>query len=96
MADFSDPSWGVLEGDAFSVEISMGRDEIVEGIGLHVRGADAAAGVVGNVIAHLGLRAVDCSTGDFFDPATALDSLRAWRALLGAFQRIVTFRSAEA
>jgi hypothetical protein len=80
LADFSDPSWGVLEGDAFPVEISMGHDEIVESIGLHVRGGDPAAGVVGNVIAHLRRRAVDGSTGDFFDPAAARDSPGAPRA----------------
>lgn len=79
-ADFSDPSWGRLQTDSFSIEISMGDGQIVDSIGLHVRGGDAAAGAVADIITHLELRAVDSSTGDFFDPATAADSLRAWRA----------------
>lgn len=79
-ADFSDPSCGILDTDSFSIEISMGDSQIVDGIALHVRGGDAGAGAVGDIITHLELRAVDSSTGDFFDPATSVDSLRAWRA----------------
>lgn len=79
-ADFSDPSWGVLDTDSFSIEISMGDSQIVDSIALHVRGSDGAAGAVADIITHLELRAVDSSTGDFFDPATGVDSLRAWPA----------------
>lgn len=47
MADFSDPSWGVIDGDGFSMEVSMGDEEECEGFGLHIRGGDAAIGLVG-------------------------------------------------
>jgi hypothetical protein len=79
-ADFSDPSWGRLDTDSLSIEISMGDSQIVDSIALHVRGGDPAAGAVADIITHLELRAVDSSTGDFFDPAAAVESLRAWRA----------------
>ena len=58
----------------------MGSDEIVDCIALFVRGGDIAAGVVADIIGRLGLRALDASSGDFFDPATAVESLRRWRA----------------
>jgi hypothetical protein len=79
-ADFSDPSWGIIRGDGFSIEVSMGSDEIVDCIALFVRGGDIAAGVVADIIGRLGLRALDTGSGDFFDPATAVESLRRWRA----------------
>jgi hypothetical protein len=41
-ADFSGPSSGMFSGDGFSIEISMGDSEIVQSIGLHVRGGDGA------------------------------------------------------
>lgn len=79
-ADFADPSWGMIGGDGFSIEVSMGSDEIVDCIALFVRGGDTAAGVVADIVGRLGLRALDTGTGDFFDPATAVESLRRWRA----------------
>jgi hypothetical protein len=36
--------------------------------------------MVADIIGRLGLRALDASAGDFFDPATAVESLRRWRA----------------
>lgn len=79
-ADFSDPSWGIIGGDGFSIEVSMGSDEIVDCIALFVRGSDIAAGVVADIVGRLGLRALDAGTGDFFNPATAAGSLRKWWA----------------
>ena len=79
-ADFSDPSWGILHGDGFSIEVGVGSDETVDCIALFVRGGDIAAGVVADIIGRLGLRALDTGSGDFFDPATAVESLRRWRA----------------
>jgi hypothetical protein len=79
-AEFSDPSWGVINGDGFSIEVSMGRDETVDCIALFVRGGDTAVGVVADIIGRLGLRALDTGTGDFFDPAAAVGSVQRWRA----------------
>jgi hypothetical protein len=79
-ADFSDPTWGIIDGDGFSIEVNLDADEIVDGFALHVRGGDLAAACVVALIEHLGVRAIDSSTGDFFTPANALASLRQWRA----------------
>jgi hypothetical protein len=79
-ADFSDPSWGIIDGHGFSIEASIGSDETVDCIALFVRGGDIAAGVVLDIVGRLGLRALDTGTGDFFNPATAVESLRRWRS----------------
>src|SRR5947208_1346225 len=63
-ADFSDPAWGVIEGDGFSIEVNLGAEEIVNGFALHVRGGDLAAACVVAMIEHLGIRAIDTSTGE--------------------------------
>ena len=78
--DFSDPAWGHFATPDFSIEFNMGDTEVVDGFMLHIRGGDSAVGLVADLLEHLGLRAVDCSTGDFFAPASAIESLRAWRA----------------
>ena len=39
--DFSDPSWGVVDTDDFSIEIDIGSEPIVRSLMLHVRGGDA-------------------------------------------------------
>ena len=79
-ADFSDPTWGTIEGEGFSIEVNLGADEIVGSVALHVRGGDLAAACVAAILDHLGVRAIDTSTGDFFKPADALASLGMWRA----------------
>ena len=81
-ADFSDPSWGLIDGPDFSIEVNMGRDEQVESFAFHVRGGDLAIGVIAEILQHLGLRAVDpqSETSSLFTPASARDSLAAWRA----------------
>src|ERR1700693_2753113 len=49
-ADFSEPSWGRIRGDNWSIEVNMGKDEECSGFCFHVRGSDAAAGVVAAVM----------------------------------------------
>ena len=79
-SDFADPSWGDLVTPDFSVEFNMGTDETVTSIMLHVRGGDAAVLFIGALLDRLGRRAIDCSAGEFFNPSTSEQSLRAWRA----------------
>jgi hypothetical protein len=79
-ADFSDPSWGTFEGPDFSVEFNMGNDTNVEAFAMHVRGGDAAAGFVADLLTRCGWRAFDsASKSGIFDPAQAIESLRRWR-----------------
>ena len=80
-ADFADPSWGMIEGESWSVEVNIGRNETCTGFAFHVRGSDEAVAVVAAILDHLNLRAIDGQTGEFFvaGPA-ALESFRRWRA----------------
>jgi len=80
--DFSDPAWGVLDGDGFSIEFNVGTDDPVEQMMLHVRGADGALGVIRELATSLGRPAIDCSAGDLinFDSPDAAAGFRKWRA----------------
>jgi hypothetical protein len=80
-ADFADPSWGLIEGDDWSVEVNIGTNEDCHGFAFHVRGGDAAVGVVAAVLEHMKLRALDSQTGEFFvSGPEAIESFRKWRA----------------
>jgi hypothetical protein len=81
-ADFSDPTWGVIDGPDYSIEINIGEGDPVSGFAFHVRGGDLAAGIVSAILEHFGLRAIDTGRDDgmFFDATAAAASLRRWRA----------------
>ena len=81
-ADFSDPAWGVLSTDAYSIEFGLGDDDPVQGITLHVRGSDAVVPQITRLLQVLGLRAIDSWTGEFFDPQVAPQSLAHWRSYI--------------
>src|SRR5215831_517420 len=55
-ADFSNPAWGVIDGQDFSIEVNLGDEEKVMSLVLHVRGSALAAGVVADILEALGLR----------------------------------------
>jgi hypothetical protein len=81
MADFSDPSWGVVDGDGWSIEVNLGKDDVCRGFAFHVRGGGEAVGAVAAVLKHLNLRALDAQTGEFFSAgAEAQASFARWRA----------------
>jgi hypothetical protein len=65
-ADFSDPAWGTIQGQGWSIELNMGTSEDCKSFAFHIRGRREAANVVGAVLDHLKLRAVDAETGEFF------------------------------
>ena len=80
--DFSDRSWGIHNTESYSIEFNMGSDP-VESIMLHVRGGgDAAMGAIRAAADALGVRALDCSTGEWidFESPDADDSWRRWQA----------------
>jgi hypothetical protein len=79
-ADFSDPSWGVIDGPGYSIEVNMGAAEEVDSIGLHVRGGDLVVGLIADLLDQLKVRALDpqSDTG-IFQRDEAVASLRRWR-----------------
>lgn len=82
-ADFSDSSWGRLHRETYSVDISLtDQGETITGVTLHVRGSDDAVDAVVSLIDVIGGKAVDSWTGELFDQAVALHSMRRWRAYL--------------
>jgi hypothetical protein len=81
-ADFSDPAWGVLRGSDYVIEIGTGDDEMLYGITLHVRGSDEVLSYIESILRELNLRAIDSWTGEFFDPASAPQSLARWRSYI--------------
>ncbi len=78
-ANFTDPAWGQIDAPAFSIEVNLGRDELVRSFTLHVRGGEEAVACVAAILDALGVRAVDISSGDFFDREVALESFGGWR-----------------
>lgn len=79
-ADFGDPSWGLIEGRDWSIDVNLGESVESDGFALHVRGsADEVVSIVTRILDHTQLRAIDSATGEFFDPATAPNSFEQWR-----------------
>jgi hypothetical protein len=69
-ADFSDPTWGTIQGHDWSIELNMGAIEDCEGFAFHIRGRREAGKVVSAILDHLNLRGVDSETGEFFSIRT--------------------------
>lgn len=79
-AYFSNPGWGTIDGDDWSIEINMGPRDDCESFAFHVRGGDAAVGVVAAILQQLKLRAVNSQTGEFFVAgAEAMEAFNKWR-----------------
>ena len=65
--DWSDPTWGILEGDGFSIEFNVGSGDPVENMMLHVRGGGDAIATIIKFVRPMGWSALDCSTSEFLD-----------------------------
>ncbi len=81
-ANFSDPHWVKLHAGDYSLECSVGDDDMLYGLTLHVRGSEAVLPHIDAVLRALGLRAIDSWTGEFFDPEVAPHSLARWRSYI--------------
>ena len=80
-ADFSDPRWGLLERDGWSIEFNLGEEEECGDFALHVRGGGPGAmEAVEAVLCAIGVGAIDAQTGEFFTPEAARESFAAWQA----------------
>ena len=80
--DLSDPTWGILDGPDFSIEFSIGENDPIESVMLHVRGSDQAIQPIQRLCQAGSWRALDMGDGEFIDfsaePAAGLES---WRDL---------------
>jgi hypothetical protein len=59
--DFRDPNWGRLDGNGYSIEVSLGPEDPVLSFAFHVRGPDLREVdlIVADILAGLGIRALD-------------------------------------
>lgn len=78
--DFSDPTWGLLDKPDFSIEFSMGEEDMCNSIMLHVRGGGEAMATIARLLEHLQLRAIDCQAGEFFSLEAGQGSFDQWKA----------------
>jgi len=79
-ADFSDPGWGLLERDGWSIEFNLGDEDQCESFALHVRGGGPEAmEAVDATLSAVGVRAIDAQTGEFFTLEAARESFRRWQ-----------------
>lgn len=65
--DWSDTTWGIYEGDGFSIEFNVGNDDPIGSMMLHVRGGGNAIAAIVTFARPLGWSALDCSTSEFLD-----------------------------
>lgn len=80
-ADFSNPAYGHIAGQDFSIEVNLGKQEEVDSFAFHARGNDTAASIIVAILQHLNLRAVDtASESGLFHPERAIESFSKWRA----------------
>ena len=66
--DWSEPEWGLYEGDGFTIEFNTGSDDPIDSIMLHVRGGGDAIAVLLKFAKPNGWSLLDCSTSEFLDP----------------------------
>jgi hypothetical protein len=78
--DFTDPAWGHINAPTFSIDVNLGRNDVVRAFTLHVRGGDEAVACVAAILDTLGVRAIDTSNGEFFSREAAVESFGRWRA----------------
>jgi hypothetical protein len=64
---FQEPTWAQIQGDGWSIDLTVGSEEPVESLLLHVHGGAEALATVRRLAEALDARALDCSTGAFID-----------------------------
>jgi hypothetical protein len=66
--DWSEPSWGVYEGDGFTIEFNAEDDDPLDSLMLHVRGEGDAIAALLRFASPNGWALLDCTTSEFLDP----------------------------
>ncbi|MCH7861345.1 hypothetical protein ACQKOH_15320 [Sphingomonas sp. NPDC092331] len=78
--DFSDPGWGLLRREGWSIEFNLGNDAECSGVSLYVRGGGAdAMEVVDSILHAIGARGIDLQTSRFFTLEAARKSFGTWQ-----------------
>lgn len=81
--DWSEPAWGVYQGDGFTIELNTGTDDPIESIMLHVRGEGDAPSALRAIAAPHRWSLYDLSADAYLDPddpdAAGWDAFRAYR-----------------
>lgn len=78
--DLRDKTWGMLEGERYSIEFNIGSKDPCGSIMLHVRGEDSAIEPIKALCVHTGWSAFDTSSGELVDfHGDAAVGLRTWR-----------------
>ena len=84
---WNDPTWGIVDGDGFAIEFNVGKDDPIDDMMLHVRGGGDAIAAIMSFVAPLGWSALDCSTGEFLDPAAP--SGEGWKGFQAYRDRVI-------
>ena len=81
--DWSDPTWGIFDGDGFSFEFNMGKQDPSDGFMIHVRGGGPAVTKLLELGASTGWFLLDCSQGEWLhhckDPDAGWVGFQAYR-----------------
>lgn len=79
-ADFSNPTWGVIDGPEYSIEVNIDEEEECTGFCLHVRGGEEAVAVVDRILGRLGMRALNPGSegGIYQGGQKGIESFRLW------------------
>ena len=74
--DWTDPTWGIYDSPAGSIEFNMGNEDSNTGFMLHVRASAAVVPVIVDLCVSNHWQAIDCGSGAFLeqssDPASGL------------------------
>ena len=78
--NWSDPHWGIYDGEFGSIEFNIGKDDPVGSLALHVRASDAIVGGILLLCGSMGCQAMDLTDSSFLDQAEHPESgLQKWR-----------------
>jgi hypothetical protein len=92
-ADLTDSEWGSVFGPSWSIELSIGSDDPVESIMLHVRGSgDDVLAPILRLTAELGCRALDSSSGALI---SSPEQTSGWHAFQEFRKRVIVRRHNE-
>ncbi len=78
--DFSDKSWGILDGNGFSIEFNMGNEPEISGFACHIHGfSNEVINIIEKILDILKLKAIDPNYDNFFNRYDAEKSFKEWQ-----------------